>query len=555
MAYISPSGNIWLLSGVPLDKDYKNTLYWPLTSVGQTSQRTYFTTLKTQGGFVKHVFSNQSYTRRERGSIRVSVLADNVIDCNYMVFQNSSFGPGKYFYAFITSIEYINNATTQINFEIDVIQTWYFDFTLMPCFIERMHTDSDEIGENIVPEPVHIGEYVYPSEIGRIINTDDMVIIIAIVDTGINTAVTGNVYGRIYGAATLKAFQPTDISGINAELSSWVTAGKPDAVVAIYLAPAFLITVSVPASGGLTLTSSNVRTIPDEQAMPRLTGTERFTGYLPHNKKMYTYPYNMYEVMTASGASINLRYEFFNNLQPTFKVGGCITSPVELALIPYNYKNEVPQSATWFNTPIFSEAIKLTEFPVCSWSSDTYKAWLAQNSVPSLMNLGMAMLGAVGGAVINPVMGGLGALNVLREASSTLQQGFQASIAADNMHGNLSGSSNIAMGYQGFYGGRKCINASNAVCIDEFFDVFGYAIKSVMQPQRKNRKYFTYVKTTGCVLRELGSSYMGIPADDSEKICRLHDNGITYWDPAQTAANLIGDYSLGATNRPISEES
>lgn len=548
MSIIEPGSDIWILKDIPLDNTYQHTLYWQLNSYGKDDQFDYFT---DSSKLLWH-FTNQMYTRVGRGKVRVATYADALYQANYMMFRNTNFG-NKVFYAFITGIEYINNSVTEITFELDVIQTWYFDYNLRPCFLERTHTRTDVIGENLIPEPVSVGEYVYPSEIGKILNTDDMVVIIAIVDTGMGTSgtpVSGNVYGRIYGAATLKAFQPSDIQGINDELASWVTAGKPDAVVSIYLAPALLITVSVPQSGGITLTSSNVRTTAQNVMMPALSGNESFAGYTPHNKKMYTYPFNLYEVNTPSGASINLRYEFFDSLQPAFKIGGCVTSPVELALVPFNYKNKVPPSASWLNTPIFAESIKLTDYPICSWASDTYKAWAAQNAIPTALRLGTSVATAMLGGLINPVIGTFGALNILREATSIVQQSYQASIAADNMHGNLSGSSNIAMGYQGFYGARKCVNPSDARSIDSFFDMFGYAIKAIQEPVRKNRKYYTYIKTIGCVIDEsVGSAFYGIPREDANKICKLHDEGITYWDASETS--LIGSYSLASANVPL----
>lgn len=550
MSKIEPGSDIWILKDIPLDNTYQHTLYWDMNSTGKRNQYEYFSAFSKR---VK-VFNYQTYQRSNRGKVRVEADADSLYEANYMMFRNSNFGD-KIFYAFITAIDYINNNVTEISYEIDVIQTWYFDYNLRTCFIERMHTDSDEVGENIIAEPVNVGEYIYPSEIGKILNTDDMVIIIAIVDTGVGTTgtpVAGSVYGRIYGAATLKAFQPSDISGINDELSSWVTAGKPDAVVSVYLAPAFLITATVPQSGGLVLTSSNVRTTAQDVLLPALDDEWSLGDYTPHNKKMYTYPYNLYEVNTPSGASINVRYEFFKNLQPSFKIGGCVTSPVELTLTPFNYKNDVPQSATWFNTPIFSEAIKLTDYPMCSWTSDTYKAWAAQNAIPTALRLGTSFTTALLGSLVSPIIGSFGVMNILREATSIVQQSYQASIAADNMHGNLSGSSSIAMGYQGFYGARKCVNSSDARSIDSFFDVFGYAIKAIKEPKRKNRRYFTYVKTVGCVIVESTMATCGIPMDDANKICKLHDQGITYWDTSEEP-NLVGNYALAVANRPLSE--
>ena len=41
-----------------------------------------------------------------------------------MMFQNSAYGD-KWFYAFITSVEYVNDVTSNISFEIDVMQLGY----------------------------------------------------------------------------------------------------------------------------------------------------------------------------------------------------------------------------------------------------------------------------------------------------------------------------------------------------------------------------------------------------------------------------------------------
>lgn len=48
----------------------------------------------------------------------VGINAENLYDCNYIMFQNASFGT-KWFYAFITSVAYENNETSRITMEID----------------------------------------------------------------------------------------------------------------------------------------------------------------------------------------------------------------------------------------------------------------------------------------------------------------------------------------------------------------------------------------------------------------------------------------------------
>ena len=148
--YIEPNTNIRILKDVPLDTTYDHTIYFS----SATAQTNYF------AGLTKYNLNNQTYQRVKRGYARVQRKAEDLYDCNYMMFQNSAYG-NKWFYAFITSVEYVNNVTSEITFEIDDIQSWFFDFTLDQCFVEREHTITDNIGEHIEPESVEMGEYVF----------------------------------------------------------------------------------------------------------------------------------------------------------------------------------------------------------------------------------------------------------------------------------------------------------------------------------------------------------------------------------------------------------
>lgn len=555
MSYISPSGNIWLLHGVPIDKTYQNTLYWENNPAGKTAQQTFFIGSGAQSSaYVKYTFSNQYYSRHTKGSIRVQVLADNVLDCNYLVFQNSSFGAGKYFYAFITSIEYINNSVTQVNFELDVIQTWYFDFELEPCFVERMHTASDAKYSNLVPEPLEPGEYIYQN-IARELTTKDLVVIIAVVEV-VDGKSQGKRYGNIYGGCSLYACPIGDTIAVNNKISEYIAS--PDSVVSIYLAPLCLLSdeIEFEPTIATALTPEDVKTgletlvfsYPD----PEEANMEKFGNYTPHNNKLYSYPFTMLEVFTAEGSKADYRYEFFNNNgqgKPSFSYGGSITSPVELVLVPEGYK--IGRSASPVQN-LIAESIALRDYPLCSWNVDAYKAWVAQNAIPLALEAGGSMIGSVVGLLTNPAgaflntaqtVGGI-AGNLVSTVMGIMSQDYRASIAADQMHGQTKGSANIATDTQGFYFAHKVINEASARMIDSFFDRFGYAIKQITTISRKNRKYFTYIKTVGCTL------HGGVPSEDEDLICKLHDAGITYWDSSQT--NSIGNFNLAVGNIPVS---
>lgn len=144
--YIQPNSIIQLLKGVPLDNTYTDTLYFGSVS----AQRAHFQS------YTKMTFTQQSYQRVNKGTLRVQVKADDIYDYNYLIFQNASYG-SKWFYAFINKVNYINDNTSEIEYEIDEIQTWFFEATLEPSFVVREHAQTDNIGEHIAVEPVETG--------------------------------------------------------------------------------------------------------------------------------------------------------------------------------------------------------------------------------------------------------------------------------------------------------------------------------------------------------------------------------------------------------------
>lgn len=149
MAYIAPDTIVKIMKNVPLDNTYDHTVWF----ASKVAQETYF----SGSGVVKYTLSKQSYQRTYKNKIRVEVTADNLYDCNYMAFQNTAYG-NKWFYAFITEVEYVNNVTSEITYEIDVMQTYRFDIIIGECFVEREHVTDDTVGANTIAEPIDCPE-------------------------------------------------------------------------------------------------------------------------------------------------------------------------------------------------------------------------------------------------------------------------------------------------------------------------------------------------------------------------------------------------------------
>ena len=139
------------LLNVPLENDYKHTLYFS----SLTAQTNYFLGRKVAN---VDVGSDFSYQRKDQ-IIRYPKDYDKLVGCNYVMYKNASYS-NKWYYAFITKMEYINDGMTAITIETDVIQTWMFDYTVKKSFVEREHCKEDKIGLHTVPEQLETGDYI-----------------------------------------------------------------------------------------------------------------------------------------------------------------------------------------------------------------------------------------------------------------------------------------------------------------------------------------------------------------------------------------------------------
>lgn len=513
--YIEPNTTIKLLHNVPLDNTYEHTILF--SSVDE--QANYFASL------TKHNLSNNTYQRVQRGVAKIGISADSCYDCNYLMFQNTNYG-NKWFYAFIQKVEYINNSVCEVTFELDVMQTWLFDFALKQCFVEREHSATDVIGEHIEPESVELGEYVF-NDYSPITHMSDMCICIAIVDVE-NT--DGTLYDGIYGAAKLWVYDSTDVTSVNAKINEYTQ--KPEAIIGIYMFPKLFLGGVIPETHLLGYGATAIRTFVTLNAVEE---TDTLNGYLPKNKKLYTYPYNFYHVDNASGGELSLRYEFFENGKPVFQITGTVTQPVTAVIRPCSYKGIQGHTEVGGYTTLNTESIQLNNYPVCSWNIDSYKMWVAQNSAPIALNtiasIGQTVVGAQYSTQPNAVIGA----STIGQVSNILSQMYQASIRADISKGAFNnGGVNTANFTQQFYGGRCSVNKKFAKIIDDYFTRYGYSCNVVKTPNIESRPHWNYVKTIGCVTA--GS----VPCDDMRTICNIHDKGITYWKNG----NEIGDYSL-----------
>lgn len=504
--YIAPNTTIRMLKDVPLDNTYRNTIYFAYVA----NQTSYFS------GKTKYTFAAQSYQRVQKGTLRIGRKADDLYDCNYIMFQNTAYG-NKWFYAFVTGVEYVNNETSEVSFEIDVMQTWHFDYDVKMSFVEREMSVTDNIGDNLVPENLEIGDYIYEDLGLTSLFNLYQIVIAATFDENMDDA-TGGMYGGVFSGLHYNVF------------SSWQSAAsfiaeateqnKADGIVSIFMLP-------------IAFTADYQSSMPEVFDIERDKHITDIDGYIPRNNKLFTYPYNLLYVTNNEGNVANYAFEYFSTDKCNFNVSGAMCCTPECMLVPLNYKGVEKN---------YNEKLTIGNFPQCAYTVDTFKAWVAQNQNQLALNAINAIGQTAAGAATMYASGGmLGAgmtLNGVQQIGNLVATVSDKSTLPPQARGGGGSIINMANQIKGFQFYYAHIRSEFARIIDDYFNVYGYATHRVKIPNRVIRPHWNYVKTVNVSLT--GS----VPADDMAKLRQIYDNGVTFW----RNGDEVGNYALD--NRP-----
>lgn len=518
---IAPNTTVLLLRNVPLDSTYKHTIYF--SSVG--AQNAYFSTK------VKYTLTAYTYQRPTR-VMRVGVEADNLYDCNYVMFQNTSFG-NKWFYAFISNINYLNNGTTELTLEMDIIQTWFFDYTVNPSYVLRQHVMDDTPFTWLAPEPLSptnfmeaqptwkgytTTEYGFEPYItmaisrskGRAYN-DEM---IDIPDLG-NPP---NVYSGIYSGLWYLSVPVSNYQAINTAIEMFDDLGLGDSIVSISMTP--------------------VPVMPEGFSVAKDTGIDvmslDFNGYTIKNNKLLNSPFSRIKLSSTDGDTVELQPELVNQNHLLTVAYFSTSYPACITCIP-SYGGI---SANW------DFAVQYSDNPQCAWSSDVYANWLAQNVAQNATGKVCSEIAQT--SAIWEFISGAATLNVSKAAAgvekyaNTLANSpemakTKMSRLPGKANGVASGSNiNYDFGRIGFEARNYRISRQEAKTFDDFLSVYGYQINQITTVNRSGRPIWNYVQLDNASLT--GS----VPVTAMNNIQSIYQNGITFWN----SGDNVGNYSL-----------
>ena len=553
MSYIHPNGQIQLFRGINLDNRYMHTLYFASIA----AQTAFFDGLVDAG----LNFTAQSYTRPNRNMVRLKIPADRCMDATYMRFHNNRTG-SKWFYAFINAVNYINENTTEIVYEIDVMQTWFFQGgDIQPCFVKREHVSDDAFKHHLEPEPISSDSYrfddITPDGAGSF---DDYAVVINTtneIENSDNYMVHGIFCGTEYYSQTTSTHGLSAIKGhLLDALGSWDKQEQSADVVDMYMFPS-----KYTGYGSPDVDTFNV---PFKKA-----GTDT---YKPFNKKMYTYPYCFLYATTKNGSACQYRWEYFDSDVTSgtqtveFHLDANDTGGGSIIVYPDLYNGILDN---------VDSKLTMDSFPKCSWSYDAYQAFVAAGgqtklnaeaeivnmrgavaAIKSMGDITTAMkeindLGAIEGikditpggmankmldASIAPFMA---AANIMdkyatqKEAANKVNFAFKdAMYAPDIMIGRQV--PNIAVGrkFLGVYFYNGHVAPEDMVRVDNFFTTYGYAINDIKKPNLTGRPYWNFVQTDGAQIKG------NMPASSKEAIARIFDGGIFFWNSSRGNDNI-----------------
>ena len=582
MSWVEPIGYVRLLKGVALEPGYENTIYF------ESKQEQY-------NYFFHHdgiSFNEQTYTRYNRGIIRV---ARNIRDCyqvNYLMYCNdvpSGYSSSqKWFYCFVSEVNYIAENVTEIVFEPDLLQTWMFDYDLGSCYVERQHTTTDEPGDWLEEEGLEIGPYEY-QEFQGLSEFNEWSVVV-----GANFNATwdvyndwtftkndgGEMYAGVYNAIKYYMFDVFTVDGggnfiyNQSELSrlrnffkgisGWVLDWSPE-IVSVFMIPTAFGIYS--GTGHATLIEPYEANHYVEKKIPISANNyankwvfhaddEGYSSNTnPKNGKLYTYPYTGLAVTNETNAVSVFPYEYFKSpLHPEraeFNLKATLSVTTESWLVPLNYKG-LGQN--------YLEKMELGNFPMCSYTTDNYLLMVANSMVgfgemilndyaafqrhelADISSLRIWNRQRVGSKNETPYQATQRETEnkLLRRESKAVEKLGNVNLALEvgqnlgnyvrsiDMHFPFSATQTNVLAAAtrrlGFHFYNFKITEKYAKKIDEYFTRYGYAIKRMMIPNRYARTKWTYVKTIG-----LNFTRCDMPGDIAEEIRRIYEQGVTWW--------------------------
>ena len=587
MATVPISGtSIRLMSGVPFYNDYKDTRWFD----NRTQQDSYFnsrTTVHNMGG-------QNSFQRIEgRHFVKVNKSIDDLWGTNYLTFLNRN----KRFYAFVTTMEYINDGLTHVYFEIDVLQTWLFEMNFKPSYVVREHRklwnndgtpviNTIDEGLNygleydvvesiqVTPhpfkwlviaskQPIATGDEYKASTVGIPQPLTYYVVPFFDDDTTPNLVLEKNNLGYtiLEPSKVLKALYEIE-TAVNNIVSIYVT----DFIGVNVWYDSDSKTITIPDTNQFVFDvvrpKSDIDSIMEVQQITRfsaLTKEVSTNKYKLNNvdvsnvkeSKLLMYPYTVLVLDDFKGNRQEFKLEYIESKQLLLRWKGSVGISNFNTIAPSNYNKEQNSNLslqTSNEDALISD--QPNDVPILADMLSAYlqgeknsiknrQSQLQFNSMANLMGQGASTIAST--ATGNYLGTFAGLTNMVQGAGNTVYelQGINAKMKdINNIPPQLQkqGSNtnyNYGNRYNGVFAMIKQIKPEYKKILEDFFHMFGYKTNELKIPNFHTRQHFNYIETKSCTITGNFNN------NDLQKLKNVFNNGITLWH-----TNDIGNYNL-----------
>lgn len=479
---------------------------------------------------------------------------------------NTTWNEGIY-YVFIDSVKALNAYTLEVSFTVDNVMTYYSTglVNLGECLVERETVSDDTVGKHIEPENIPLGEYIYANGVSYLYGLTDMCICVQFFTPDAGEDVNGELLDGIFSGGTIRVYPTTTgaVGQIKSILTTFLKSGKADDIL-MYMAPSAIMN----GQSGVTTNSDGSTTIPDEGVVYTNKGSATSINYIlstatrgesigednytPKNKKLFTYPYNFLRVTNNNGGILDLRYEFFLN-NPEFIARICGAPPVTVTLTPTAYGGSGTRNPDLM--------LSLSDYPLCSWSADSFSRWVASNRGQLALSLMSGVASMAGGAAM---MVGSNAAGLTSQAGATALNASEGQGAKSGKTGldsiigvmagavdasrqgsyisgtRTNGNLQFSSGTMNFSYGRMSVTSAQAKVIDNYFSLYGYAVNIAKKPSPNNRKKFDFIKTRGANIGAGNASISEAPNNAIEEIISVLDAGAWFIHSPNTGGKCYG---------------
>ena len=564
MAYRQPVSTIMLCRGYPCDREHENTLYF----ASKSAQWTYMKSL------VKYTYSAQSYRRYAKNTLRIEQRADDLYDCNYLIFSNSAISTAStpsdstpIFYAFIDKVEYINDNCTEVAYTLDDLQTFWFNFTLGECYVEREHTETDYRYGNLVPENIAVSEcyskqldeynLLRIDEDGNTVSADLWSLLFIYVPNGRfiakadsyvnpsgsktdpdnynaspaittaetesaslpNSAFTGEVKNKTYTAARyfylhIPPFSSSD--AVIAKIRQIISTAERVFESSDMNNPTLLSVLLVPRifaknirwALNITLPEMNApdANVPTISALKEIT---RPTALVGPASATYT-PRNK-KLLSYPFCSLKVDNSNGDEKEYAWEYVDGVSAAFSIRGVAVGAPEAVAYPNTYHGETgkYATNGVFMKDFINTLWTTDSYSLYLNNNANSMMFGFITSAIGMVVQAYTGNYVGAAGTAVGMGSQLAALED---RKSLPDKITGSVSFSAlRNVIGAYSFTFEQKNVYLPAAERIDKYFDMYGYAVNTVKVPNIKAsgvtlRPHWNYVKTNGAVVLPASNS-------------------------------------------------